>query len=437
MGDGEAQTLVPVVHCVSACVAFGLQLACPSNVGRRVGNGELQLQPWQLVAVDDDAPRTLTDHLAGIGHGPAETAQRIAVHAHHGVEVGRGGEQLGHGGIEHAFGIIGSAFMPISDLFPKAGITFWDVANEMNGGFMADGFTRASGKIAMCIAQNGPGITNFVTAIAAAYWAHSPVVFITPETGSMTMGLGGFQETEQLPIFSKITRFQGHVNNPQRMAEIAARCFDRAMSEMGPTQLNIPRDYFYGDITCEIPKPFRLDRGPGGEQTLGSSWIETSKEGKIATRRVDLRADRVDWFAGALAHELIHVLLADRVGGYPPARWAEEGLAILADPTEKQVRHEADFRAAAARGRDFRLAEMLGHTEYPDATRITAFYGQSASLVRFLIKFRTPAEFPAFLKLSASYGYDAALRSTYGINGIADLERRWLNSVHSDELAIR
>jgi len=180
-----------------------------------------------------------------------------------------------------------------------------------------------------------------------------------------------------------------------------------------------------------------LQAVPGGEQTLGSSWIETNKEGKIVTRRVDLRADRVNWFAGALAHELIHVLLADRVGGYPPARWAEEGLAILADPTEKQVRHEADFRAAAARGRDFRLAEMLGHTEYPDATRITAFYGQSASLVRFLIKFRTPAEFSAFLKLSASYGYDAALRSTYGINGIADLERRWLNSVHSDELAIR
>lgn len=175
---------------------------------------------------------------------------------------------------------------------------------------------------------------------------------------------------------------------------------------------------------------------PGGEQTLGSTWIET-REGKIVTRRVDLRADRADWFAGALAHELVHVLLADRVGGYPPARWAEEGLAILADPTAKQQLHEADFRAAAARGADFRLAEMLGHSEYPDSSRITAFYGQSASLVRFLIKFRTPADFSAFLKHAASYGYDAALRSTYGINGVADLERRWLNSVHSDELAIR
>jgi sulfoacetaldehyde acetyltransferase len=120
----------------------------------------------------------------------------------------------------------------------------------------------------VCIAQNGPGITNFVTAIAAAYWAHSPVVFITPETGSMTMGLGGFQETEQLPIFSKITKYQGHVNNPRRMAEIAGRCFDRAMLEMGPAQLNIPRDYFYGECNAVIQTPLRIGRGAGDAAAL-------------------------------------------------------------------------------------------------------------------------------------------------------------------------
>jgi sulfoacetaldehyde acetyltransferase len=107
-----------------------------------------------------------------------------------------------------------------------------------------------------------------VTGVAAAYWAHSPVVVITPETGSMTLGLGGFQETEQLPIFSKITKFQGHVNNAKRMAEITARCFDRAMLDLGPTQLNIPRDFFYGDIECEIPTPIRIGRGAGDAAAL-------------------------------------------------------------------------------------------------------------------------------------------------------------------------
>jgi len=177
-------------------------------------------------------------------------------------------ETLAANGVTEVFGIVGSAYMDALDIFPAAGIRFIPVAHEQGAAHMADGYARASGRHGVCIAQNGPGITNFVTAIAAAYWAHSPVVFITPETGSMTMGLGGFQETEQLPIFSKITKYQGHVNNPKRMAEIAGRCFDRAMLEMGPCQLNIPRDYFYGDIQATIQPPMRIGRGAGDPAAL-------------------------------------------------------------------------------------------------------------------------------------------------------------------------
>ena len=177
-------------------------------------------------------------------------------------------ETLAANGVTEVFGIVGSAYMDALDIFPAAGIRFIPVAHEQGAAHMADGYARASGRHGVCIAQNGPGITNFVTAIAAAYWAHSPVVFITPETGSMTMGLGGFQETEQLPIFSKITKYQGHVNNPKRMAEIAARCFDRAMLELGPAQLNIPRDYFYGDIQAAIAAPMRIGRGAGDRGAL-------------------------------------------------------------------------------------------------------------------------------------------------------------------------
>jgi sulfoacetaldehyde acetyltransferase len=177
-------------------------------------------------------------------------------------------ETMAAHGVTEVFGIVGSAYMDALDIFPAAGIRFIPVAHEQGAAHMADGYARASGRHGVCIAQNGPGITNFVTAIAAAYWAHSPVVFITPETGSMTMGLGGFQETEQLPIFSKITKYQGHVNNPKRMAEIAGRCFDRAMLEMGPAQLNIPRDYFYGECNAVIQPPLRIGRGPGDAQAL-------------------------------------------------------------------------------------------------------------------------------------------------------------------------
>ncbi|TAK37308.1 MAG: sulfoacetaldehyde acetyltransferase, partial [Betaproteobacteria bacterium] len=140
--------------------------------------------------------------------------------------------------------------------------------HEQGAAHMADGYYRVTGRHGVCIGQNGPGITNFVTAIAAAYWAHSAVVAITPETGSLSIGLGGFQETDQLPIFSKITKYQAHVNNPARMAELTARAFDRAILEMGPAQLNIPRDYFYGELECEIPQPIRIERGAGGSASL-------------------------------------------------------------------------------------------------------------------------------------------------------------------------
>jgi sulfoacetaldehyde acetyltransferase len=171
-------------------------------------------------------------------------------------------------GVTDVFGIVGSAYMDALDLFPAAGIRFVSVAHEQNAAHMADGYSRVSGRHGVCIAQNGPGITNFVTAIAAAYWAHSPVVAITPETGSLGVGLGGFQETDQLPIFSKITKYQAHVSSPQRIAELTDRAFAIAMLERGPTQLNIPRDNFYGEFDTDIPKPAPIERSAGGAQSL-------------------------------------------------------------------------------------------------------------------------------------------------------------------------
>ncbi|MEE2704036.1 MAG: sulfoacetaldehyde acetyltransferase [Myxococcota bacterium] len=180
-------------------------------------------------------------------------------------------EQLASEGVSDAFGIVGSAYMDALDLFPPAGIRFISVAHEQNAAHMADGYARAANRHGVCIGQNGPGVTNFVTAIAAAYWAHSPVVAITPEAGSATAGLGGFQETNQLPIFSEITRYQAHVSRPDRIAELTHRAFTIARAERGPVQINIPRDHFYGEIDVEIAPPQRIERGPGGAQSLAEA----------------------------------------------------------------------------------------------------------------------------------------------------------------------
>lgn len=180
-------------------------------------------------------------------------------------------ETLAAHGVKDIFGIVGSAYMDALDLFPTAGIRFISVQHEQNAVHMADGYSRVNGRHGVVIAQNGPGISNFVTGVAAAYWAHSPVVAITPEAGSMTKGHGGFQEMDQLPVFETITKFQAHVNHPARMAELTARAFDRAAIERGPTQLNIPRDFFYGENEFLIPPPKLIEQGAGGPSSLAAA----------------------------------------------------------------------------------------------------------------------------------------------------------------------
>ncbi|WP_428926925.1 sulfoacetaldehyde acetyltransferase [Marinibacterium sp. SX1] len=171
-------------------------------------------------------------------------------------------------GIEHAFGIIGSAFMPISDLFPKAGITFWDCAHEGSGGMMADGYTRATGKMSMMIAQNGPGITNFVTAVKTAYWNHSPLLLVTPQAANKTLGQGGFQEVEQMALFKDMVAYQEEVRDPSRVAEVLNRVIIQAKRASAPAQINMPRDFWTQVIDIDIPDVMEFERPSGGETAL-------------------------------------------------------------------------------------------------------------------------------------------------------------------------
>lgn len=171
-------------------------------------------------------------------------------------------------GIEHVFGIIGSAMMPISDLFPKAGITFWDCGHECNAGMMADGFTRASGKMSMMVAQNGPGITNFVTPVKTAYWNHTPLLLVTPQAANMTMGQGGFQEVPQMAIFEEMVAYQEEVLHPSRMAEVLNRVIMQAKRASAPAQINVPRDFWTQVIDIELPAIVDFERPAGGEEAI-------------------------------------------------------------------------------------------------------------------------------------------------------------------------
>ncbi len=174
-------------------------------------------------------------------------------------------------GIEHAFGIIGSAFMPISDYFPRAGIMFWDVAHECNGGYMADGFTRTTGKMAMIIAQNGPGITNFVTAVKTAYWNHTPMLLVTPQAANKTIGQGGFQEVEQMAAFKDMVAYQEEVRDPSRIAEVLNRVITKGKRLSAPVQINVPRDMWTQVIDIELPAIVDFERPSGGEDAIAEA----------------------------------------------------------------------------------------------------------------------------------------------------------------------
>ncbi|NJM35142.1 MAG: sulfoacetaldehyde acetyltransferase [Rhodomicrobium sp.] len=174
-------------------------------------------------------------------------------------------------GIEHAFGIIGSAMMPISDLFPAAGIKFWDCAHEVNAGMIADGYTRATGKMSMAIAQNGPGITNIVTPIITAYWNHTPLLLVTPQAANKTIGQGGFQEVKQMAMFEDCVCYQEEVRDPSRIAEVLNRVIEKAKRCSAPAQINVPRDYWTQVIDIDLPQIVRIERPRGGKDAIAEA----------------------------------------------------------------------------------------------------------------------------------------------------------------------
>jgi sulfoacetaldehyde acetyltransferase len=199
-------------------------------------------------------------------------------------------------GIQHAFGIIGSAFMPISDLFPKAGITFWDVAHESNGGIMADGYTRSTGKIAMCIAQNGPGITGLVTPIKTAFWNHTPMLLVTPQAANKTIGQGGFQEVEQMNLFKDMVCYQEEVRDPSRVAEVLNRVISKAIKGSAPAQLNIPRDFWTQVVDIDLPPIIKFERPSGGIEAIkeAANLLSNAKFPVILSGAGVILADAID-----------------------------------------------------------------------------------------------------------------------------------------------
>lgn len=202
-------------------------------------------------------------------------------------------------GVDHVCGIVGSAFMDMLDLFPTAGIRFIPVRHEQSAGHMEDAYARITGRAGVITGQNGPGITNMVTSVAAANMGHTPLIIISPSAGTPTIGWDGFQECDQVSVFKAITKATVRVPHPKRAADCLRTAFRIAYAERGAVLYDIPRDYFYGEIEETILKPsqYRVDaRGCGSMASLdqAAALLAKAKNPVIVSGRGVVDADALD-----------------------------------------------------------------------------------------------------------------------------------------------
>ncbi len=165
-------------------------------------------------------------------------------------------------------------------------------------------------------------------------------------------------------------------------------------------------------------------------ETLGSSLVRP-ESGTVKSRRIDLRIDVPNYLQEVLAHELTHVLLADLFREGPPPLWYDEGMALLADSPSKQSLHLRDLHNGLNQRATFSLSVLMRAKSYPSPEKVGVFYGQCASVARCLCHIGPPEKIHHFARRTGQVGVNLALHETYGINGIAALEKIWREGLSS------
>jgi hypothetical protein len=163
--------------------------------------------------------------------------------------------------------------------------------------------------------------------------------------------------------------------------------------------------------------------GAPGNTAGGHTDIQLD-DGRVLSRTIHLHGDREALLLGVLPHEVTHAVLAGHFGGERVPRWADEGMAILA---ETKSRIELHLRYLP-RWRDdellFSMRDLIGMRDYPEPRSIGAFYAQSVSLVAFLTHEKGAERFADFVRDGERDSYSASLRRHYGWT-FAELDRRW------------
>jgi hypothetical protein len=157
-----------------------------------------------------------------------------------------------------------------------------------------------------------------------------------------------------------------------------------------------------------------------------------AQNGLIAGRRLDLRADAPNLLTCVVPHETTHLVLGDLFADAPLPRWADEGMAVLAEPPARLDRFNRTLHSSRRQGRLVPLDKLLAKNEYPDAAMITVFYVESVSVVDFLVAEKGPQVFVQFVREAARSGLDSALQKHYDCRGVAALQDRWLTKTFAE-----
>ena len=158
-------------------------------------------------------------------------------------------------GVEVIFGYPGGAVLPIYDILYSADIKHVLVRHEQGAAFMAEGYARATGRPAVCLATSGPGATNLVTGIANAYMDSIPVVFFTGNVATAAIGSGAFQEADITGITLPITKHNYLVKDARDLPRVIREAFHIASSgRPGPVLIDLPKDVTVAEIDYVYPE---------------------------------------------------------------------------------------------------------------------------------------------------------------------------------------
>ncbi len=221
--------------------------------------------------------------------------------------------------VRYIFGVVGSSYLEILDaMYGRRDIQFVGCRHEQGAGFMALGYARITQQPGVCLAQNGPGVTNLVTNAAAALLCHTPMVILGGAPMMSQMYLNSFQELDQMNIFRPVCKAVIQVNRSERIPEILRHAFRVATSgRKGPVYVDLPRDLLNDknlDVEILNPSKYRPEQRQQGDSSIISKAVKLLR---VARRPVILAGGGVVWSgADQEVTNLSDVMLAPIVTSY-------------------------------------------------------------------------------------------------------------------------